>query len=91
MKMKAITYEGVRQMSVSHQSRPKIDSPTDAILRVTTTGICGSTDPEVHANKLMELFNSGATGVHIHSGQSDQKRMIDFYGKEVLPRVRKGR
>ena len=42
MTMKAITYEGVRQMSVSKQSKPKIDSPTDAILRVTTSGICGS-------------------------------------------------
>lgn len=42
MKMKAVTYEGLHKMSVSDQSRPKIDSPTDAILRVTTTGICGS-------------------------------------------------
>jgi glutathione-independent formaldehyde dehydrogenase len=42
MKMKAVTYQGVRQMSVSNQSKPKIDSPIDAILRVTTTGICGS-------------------------------------------------
>jgi glutathione-independent formaldehyde dehydrogenase len=40
--MKAVTYEGVRKMSVSNEPKPKIDSPTDAILRVTTTGICGS-------------------------------------------------
>jgi hypothetical protein len=38
MKMKAVKYEGVRKMSVSDQSKLKIDSPTDAILRVTTTG-----------------------------------------------------
>ncbi|MGA7220292.1 MAG: glutathione-independent formaldehyde dehydrogenase [Candidatus Sulfotelmatobacter sp.] len=42
MKMKAVTFEGVRQMTVSEEARPKLDSPTDAILRVTTTGICGS-------------------------------------------------
>jgi len=42
MKMKAVTYEGVRKMSVSDETRPKLDSPTDAILRVTTSGICGS-------------------------------------------------
>jgi glutathione-independent formaldehyde dehydrogenase len=42
MKMKAVTYEGVRKMSVSNQSKPQIESPTDAILRVTTAGICGS-------------------------------------------------
>jgi glutathione-independent formaldehyde dehydrogenase len=29
-------------MSVEDHARPKIESPTDAILRVTTTGICGS-------------------------------------------------
>src|SRR5579862_2464864 len=42
MKMKAVTYKGVRQMSVSNEAKPKINSPTDAILKVTTTGICGS-------------------------------------------------
>jgi len=40
--MKAITYQGVHKMSVSNQPTPKIKSPTDALLRVTTTGICGS-------------------------------------------------
>jgi hypothetical protein len=24
----------------------------------------------------------------VHSGQADQKKVIDFYGKEVLPRLR---
>lgn len=46
------------------------------------------TDPAVHVKTLTELFQSGATGVHIHSGQRDQKRVIDFYGREVLPRLR---
>lgn len=40
--MKAITFEGARKMSVSNESKPKIKSSTDAILRVTTSGICGS-------------------------------------------------
>ena len=46
------------------------------------------TDPELHVKVLADLFKSGATGVHIHSGQHDQRRVIDFYGKEVLPRLR---
>ena len=46
------------------------------------------TDPEVHAKKLKELFDSGATEVHIHSGQPDQRGVIQFYGEEVLPRLR---
>jgi F420-dependent hydroxymycolic acid dehydrogenase len=47
-----------------------------------------STDPEVHVKTVMDLFNSGATIVNIHSGQEDQRKVIDFYGKHVLPRVR---
>jgi glutathione-independent formaldehyde dehydrogenase len=40
--MKAVSYEGVRQMSVSNRPKPQLQSPTDALLRVTTSGICGS-------------------------------------------------
>jgi glutathione-independent formaldehyde dehydrogenase len=40
--MKAISYQGPRKMSVSTHAKPKIKSPTDALLRVTTSGICGS-------------------------------------------------
>lgn len=47
------------------------------------------TDPDVHVKIISELYESGATGVHIHSGQHDQARVIEFYGKEVLPRLRK--
>jgi F420-dependent hydroxymycolic acid dehydrogenase len=46
-----------------------------------------SNDPDVHAKALIGLFRSGATIVNVHSGQSDQKRVIEFYGKNVLPRV----
>jgi len=27
--------------------------------------------------------------VNIHTGQSDQKRVIEFYGKEVLPQLKR--
>lgn len=40
--MKAVTYEGTHKMTVSDKPKPKLKAPTDAILRVTTTGICGS-------------------------------------------------
>lgn len=40
--MKAVTYAGANKMSVSDHPKPKLKSPTDAILRVTTSGICGS-------------------------------------------------
>ncbi len=46
-----------------------------------------STDPNVHIKAIEELFQSGATIVNIHSGQADQERVVEFYGKEVLPKV----
>jgi F420-dependent hydroxymycolic acid dehydrogenase len=47
-----------------------------------------STDPSVHIKKISELFDSGVTIVNIHTGQPDQRRVIDFYGEEVLPHLR---
>ncbi len=44
-------------------------------------------DPAVHIKKVNELFASGVTIVNIHSGQPDQKRVIEFYGREVIPHV----
>jgi alkanesulfonate monooxygenase SsuD/methylene tetrahydromethanopterin reductase-like flavin-dependent oxidoreductase (luciferase family) len=46
-----------------------------------------STDPDVHVKTLLELFRSGATIVNVHSGQKDQRAVIDFYGSHVLPKV----
>jgi len=40
--MKAVSYQGVKRMEVADHPKPKIKSPSDAILRVTTSGICGS-------------------------------------------------
>jgi alkanesulfonate monooxygenase SsuD/methylene tetrahydromethanopterin reductase-like flavin-dependent oxidoreductase (luciferase family) len=50
-----------------------------------------STDPTAHVQAIQKLFDSGATIVNIHSGQPDQQKVIDFYGKEVLPRLKEHR
>lgn len=47
-----------------------------------------STDPQEHIKAVQQLFDSGATIVNVHSGQPDQQKVIDFYGKEVLPKLR---
>jgi G6PDH family F420-dependent oxidoreductase len=47
-----------------------------------------STDPQMHIKKVNELFESGVSIVNIHSGQSDQKKVIEFYGREVLPKLK---
>lgn len=47
-----------------------------------------SADPDAHVQAIKKLFDSGVTIVNIHSGQSDQQKVIEFYGRDVLPRVR---
>ena len=48
--MKALTYQGKRSVSVEDVPDPVIQHPTDAIVRITSTAICGS---DLH---LYELF-----------------------------------
>jgi TAT-translocated FGD2 family F420-dependent dehydrogenase len=47
-----------------------------------------SSNPDAHVQTIKKLFDSGVTIVNIHSGQPDQQKVIEFYGKEVLPRVK---
>ncbi len=48
--MKALTWHGKRDVRVDNVADPTIEEPTDAIIRVTSTGLCGS---DLH---LYELF-----------------------------------
>ena len=40
--MRAVTWQGKRSVSVEEVPDPQIQEPTDAIIKVTTTNICGS-------------------------------------------------
>src|SRR5690349_19224756 len=40
--MKAVVYNGPRSIAVANVPDPKIEKPTDAIVRITATNICGS-------------------------------------------------
>jgi len=40
--MKAVTWQGRKDIRVEEVPDPRIEEPTDAIIRVTTTGLCGS-------------------------------------------------
>ena len=40
--IKALTWQGNRTVSVEEVPDPRIEEPTDAIIRVTSTAICGS-------------------------------------------------
>src|SRR3954470_512043 len=41
-RMKALVYDGPRSVSVTDVPDPRIERPTDAIVRITATNICGS-------------------------------------------------
>ncbi len=55
----------------------------------TVDGWLVSADPDEHVAAIRELAALGATHVFVHSPQPDQRRLIDFYGGEVLPRLRR--
>jgi len=40
--VKAVTWQGVKDMRVEDVPDPEIIEPTDAVIKVTTTGLCGS-------------------------------------------------
>ena len=40
--MKAVTWQGKEDVRVEEVPDPKIEQPTDAVIRVTSTGLCGS-------------------------------------------------
>jgi threonine dehydrogenase-like Zn-dependent dehydrogenase len=51
--MRAVTWQGKRDVRVSDVPDPKIEEPTDAIIRVTSTNICGS---DLHLYETLTAF-----------------------------------
>src|SRR5215217_2119452 len=51
--MKAVTWHGRRDVRVESVPDPRIEEPTDAIIRITSTAICGS---DLHLYELMSPF-----------------------------------
>jgi threonine dehydrogenase-like Zn-dependent dehydrogenase len=51
--MKAVTWQGRRDVQVTDVPDPRIEAPTDAIVRITSTGICGS---DLHLYEVLGPF-----------------------------------
>ena len=51
--MKALTWQGRRELSVDEVPDPRIEAPTDAIVQITSTAICGS---DLHLYELLGPF-----------------------------------
>ena len=66
------------------QRRADAEVPLEKVMESWAIGV----DPSVHIKKIEELQDSGATIVNIHTGQPDQRRVIEFYASNVLPQLR---
>ncbi|GAO97273.1 zinc-containing alcohol dehydrogenase superfamily protein [Pseudomonas syringae pv. actinidiae] len=64
--MKAIVYNGPRDVSVKNVPDAKIEKPTDALVRVTTTNICGS---DLHMYEGRTSFETGRIFGHENMGE----------------------
>lgn len=53
--MRAVTWHGRRDVRVESVPDPRIEAPTDAIVRVTSSGICGS---DLHLYEVLGMFLS---------------------------------
>ena len=51
--MRAVTWHGKRDVRVDDVPDPRIEQPTDAIVRITSTAICGS---DLHVYELLGPF-----------------------------------
>jgi threonine dehydrogenase-like Zn-dependent dehydrogenase len=51
--MRALTYHGKRDVRIDTVDDPKIEQPTDAIIRVTSSGLCGS---DLHLYEVLGPF-----------------------------------
>jgi threonine dehydrogenase-like Zn-dependent dehydrogenase len=51
--MKAVTWQGKRDVRVEEMPDPRIQEPTDAVIRITSTGLCGS---DLHLYEVLTPF-----------------------------------
>ena len=86
--MKALTWHGREDVRIDEVPDPRIEEPTDAIIRVTSTAICGS---DLHLYRLLGMFLSEgdilgheAMGIVEEAGsdvahiQSDDRVVVPF-------------
>jgi threonine dehydrogenase-like Zn-dependent dehydrogenase len=73
--MKAVAWHGKRDVRVDHVPDPRIEEATDAVIRVTSSGICGS---DLHLYEVMGPFiDEGDVLGHEPMG------MVEEVGSEV--------
>jgi threonine dehydrogenase-like Zn-dependent dehydrogenase len=64
--MKAVVYNGPREVSVTKVDDPRIERPTDVLVRMTTTNICGS---DLHMYEGRTSVETGTVFGHENLGE----------------------
>lgn len=63
--MKAVVYKGKNQVAVEEVPDPKIEGPTDAVIKITTSAICGS---DLHMYEDRSSAHPGCVFGHENQG-----------------------
>ncbi len=64
--MKAVVYQGPRDVAVTDVPDAEIERPTDVLVKITTTNICGS---DLHMYEGRTSFEKGRTFGHENMGE----------------------
>jgi glutathione-independent formaldehyde dehydrogenase len=84
--MKAVVYQGPRDVSVTDVPDARIEDPNDILVRITTTNICGS---DLHMYEGRTSFETGRVFGHENMGQvvevGDAVRKVQVGEYVVLP------
>ncbi|SDS72599.1 Alcohol dehydrogenase GroES-associated [Actinopolymorpha singaporensis] len=64
--MKAVVYDGPRQVSVTHVPDARIERPTDVLVQITSANICGS---DLHMYEARTDFEPGRWFGHENLGR----------------------
>ena len=78
--MRAVVYKDVNSVAVEQVDDPRLEAPTDVLVRITTTAICGS---DLHMYEGRTVAETGIVFGHENMG------IVEEVGSGV-PRIRKG-
>lgn len=60
--MKAVVFHGVGDIRLDDVDEPKIEAPTDAILSVIRSAICGADRADIKPSRSVAVFGCGPVG-----------------------------
>ena len=81
--MKALTWQGKRDVRVIDVPDPRIEEPTDAVIKVTSTAICGS-DLHLFHNLIHHLIKLHA-GIRGNAQRSTLQRLMALRTLQTRP------